>query len=385
MISGRWGPLFAATALCGCATVTDIIDPVEDTVEPPAELVDFDATVEVSELWSRKVGAGVGNQYLKLRPAIAGGRVYSAGRDGDVAAYDALTGERLWTASTGVAVSGGPGVGDGLVMIGTSDGEVLALGSEDGERVWRARLSSEVLAPPLAADGIAVVRTGDGKLFGLSSDDGTRLWVYDRAVPVLTLRGTSAPVLAPDAAIAGFDSGRVVSVSLRDGQTLWERRVAVPTGRSVLERMVDVDADPLLAGDTVYVATFQGHVAALDVATGTVVWQREMSSHAGLGLDHSYLYVTDDMNHVWALDRFNSASIWRQQRMQGRGLTSPVSFRNYVVVADFEGYVHWLRRDDGQFVARSRVDDGVIAAPIATEEAVYIYDRGGTITALTAE
>ena len=374
--------LVVGCALSGCSAIDNYVGGGEDNSEPPAELVDFDPAFEVKALWSRKVGAGVSNQYLKLRPSFAQGWVFAASREGDVAAYDALTGERIWEASTDVLVSGGPGVGDGVVMLGTSDGEVLALALADGALTWRVRVSSEVLAPPVAANGVAVVRTGDGKLFGLSVKDGARLWVYDRTVPVLTLRGTSSPAVTEDTVVAGFDSGRMVAVSLADGQTLWEQRVAVPTGRSELERMVDIDADPVVTEDTVYVVTFQGHVAALDLISGAIVWRREMSSHVGLGIDSANVYVTDEMSHVWALDRFNSASVWRQQKMQGRALTSPVSFGDYVVMADFEGYVHWLRRADGQFVARSKVDDGVITAPISTADAVYVFDRGGTLTAL---
>ena len=375
----------AAGVLTGCGALDNFVGSGEDNTEPPAELVDFEPGFEIKKLWSRKVGAGVAEQYLKLRPALAGTRVFAASRKGDVAAYDADSGERIWETSTGVSVSGGPGVGEGLVMVGTSDGEVLALHLDSGELAWRARVSSEVLAPPAAANGVVVARTVDGKLFGLSVGDGSRLWVYDRSVPVLTLRGTSSPALSQDLVVAGFDSGRLVAVSLENGQTLWEQRVAVPSGRSELERLVDIDADPVVTDDTVYVVTFQGHVAGLDLVSGSILWRREMSSHTGLGIDATNVYVTDDMSHVWALDRFNSASVWRQQKMQGRALTSPASFRGYVVVADFEGYVHWLRREDGQFVARARVDDGVITAPISTDNAVYVFDRGGTLTALAPE
>jgi outer membrane protein assembly factor BamB len=366
----------------GCTALGNLFDNPDNTA-PPAELVDFEPTVNVRTVWQRRVGSGAGKLFLKLRPAIDGDRVYAATRDGRVQAFDARTGETVWDTDTDSPLSGGPGVGDGLVLLGTSEGEVLALGEKDGAIEWRARVSSEVLSSPEAQGGVAVARTIDGKLFGLNTDDGTRLWVYDRTAPVLTLRGTSSPALAEGAAIAGFDNGQVVAVALSNGQALWETRVAVPRGRTELERMVDIDADPIILGNAVYAVTYQGQIAALDLFSGEVIWRRDMSSHAGLGVGAENVYVTDDASHVWALNRSSSASMWRQSKLEARRVSPPAVFNEFVVVGDLEGYVHWLRKEDGQFVARVRIDsDGIVAAPVATPFAVYVYGSGGELAAL---
>jgi len=191
------------------------------------------------------------------------------------------------------------------------------------------------------------------------------------------------PALAEGAAIAGFDNGQVVAIALGNGQPLWETRVAVPRGRTELERMVDIDADPIILDNTVYAVTYQGQIAALELFSGEVIWRRDMSSHAGLGVGPKNVYVTDDASHVWALDRSNSASMWRQSKLEARRVSPPAVFNEFVVVGDLEGYVHWLRKEDGQFVARVRVDsDGIVAAPVATPFAVYVYGSGGELAAL---
>jgi outer membrane protein assembly factor BamB len=366
----------------GCTALGNLFGGSDNTAEP-AELVDFEPTIKVRTVWQRRVGSGAGKLFLKLRPAVDGERVYAATRGGRVRAFDARTGESIWDTETDSPLSGGPGVGDGLVLLGTSDGEVLALGEKDGEIKWRARVSSEVLSSPVAQGGIAVARTIDGKLFGLNTDDGTRLWVYDRTTPVLTLRGTSSPVLAAGTAVAGFDNGQIVAIALSNGQPLWQTRVAVPRGRTELERMVDIDADPVIEGNTVYAVTYQGQVAALELFSGKVIWRRDMSSYAGLGVGAENVYVTDELSNVWALKRSNSASMWRQAKLEARRVSPPAVFGRYVVVGDLEGYLHWLRKDDGQFVARVKVDsDAIIAAPVATPFAIYVYGSGGELTAL---
>lgn len=373
--------LLAAAVLTGCGVSK--LWRGEDNTQPPTPLVEFEPRVQITTLWKRDVGAGAEARYLKLTPAVAGERVFAAGHEGRVRAYDAESGETLWETDLDLPLSGGPGVGEGLVLVGTSEGQVAALEADSGERRWQAQVSSEVLAAPQAAEGVVVVRTVDGKLTGLAAEDGAQLWVHDRNVPTLTLRGTAPPVLRQGMVLTGFDDGTLVALALEDAQLLWESQVAMPSGRSDLERMVDIDAAPVITGNTVYAATYQGSVAGLDLDSGNILWRREISSHAGVAGDVANLYVTDERNHVWALDRFTAASVWRQDQLEAREVTAPAVLGEHVVVGDLEGYVHWLRRDDGAFAARVRVDGSPIrAAPIAAGETLYVYSHGGNLAAL---
>ncbi len=369
--------------LSGCAKVGEMFGREKD-LAPPAPLPEFKPSLEIETLWQRSLGAvAKKNVSLRLTPTVYERRIHAVGKKGYVYALNPENGESLWETGTKAVVTGGPGTGEGLVLVGTREGEVIALEAKTGKQRWRARVSSEVLAAPRAADDIVVVRTVDGKVFGLGVKDGKQIWVYDRTVPRLSLRGTSAPVLARGMAICGFDSGRLVAISLKDGLPVWEARIAIPHGRSELERMVDIDSDPMVVGDTVYAVTFQGRIAAIDIDSGKVLWQRDMSSHAGLGTGPRVLYVTDEESHVWALDRFNSASLWRQQRLRHRMLTAPVHFGGLVVSGDFEGYLHWMRESDGQFVARTRVGRSPLSAPpMSHNELLLVYDRSGTLSAL---
>ena len=381
--TARWIALLAVLALPGCSTLGEFFGDDEDAPKP-AQLEDFRPAIEVKTLWSHQATSGGGARHVDLRPVVAEGRVFAAGHDGDVAAHDPLDGKRLWEADTGVPVSGGPGAGSGLVVVGSSAGDVVALDAEDGAVAWRARVSSEVLSAPAVGERVAVVRTVDGKLFGLDTASGERSWVYDRTVPALTLRGTGAPVIAGDVVFAGFDSGHLVAVSLADGELLWESHVTAPTGRTELERLADMDADPVVADGVVYVVTFQGRVAAFDPDTGQPLWERDLSSHAGLGVGRRLVYVTDDQSRVWAFDRGNGSSPWRQDGLERRQVTRPVEFGDYAVVADFQGHVHWLGIDDGRFVARVRVgSSAVIAPPVTDRTAVYVLGESGRLTALT--
>jgi outer membrane protein assembly factor BamB len=369
--------LALAVALTGCAWLRG-----SDNAEPPAELTDIQTRAGLQEIWSRDVGAGIEDQFLRLRPGLDDGRVFAAERKGRVSAFAAGSGEELWTVNTGIEIASGVGVGNGLVLVGSSEAELVALDWQDGKELWRTRLSSEILSIPASGQDMVVVQTVDGKLTGLKAADGARIWVFDRSVPVLSLRGTSSPVLVQGAVIAGFDSGKLAVVDLARGLAAWEISVAVPHGRSELQRMVDIDAPPQIWGNTVYVATYQGRLAAIEGNSGRILWARDLSSAAGLGLDFSGVYVTDESSHVWGLDRENGNALWKQDKLTRRALTAPVALDSYVAVADYEGYVHLLSRSDGDLVGRVRADGKGVTAPLVVEDGIlYVYGNSGSLTA----
>jgi len=375
--------VLTALGLSGCGATKDLFGSEEDNSATPNPLTEIAIEQKVEQLWSSSVGDGPEDLFLQLTTAVANGYVFAVDRKGRISAYEVESGKRVWETNLKRAIGGGPGVGSGVVVVGTREARVIALSPATGELLWKTRVSSEVLSPPQAAEGVVVVRTVDGKLIGLDAVDGSRLWIYDRGVPALTLRGTSTPVIADGVAVSGFDGGRLVAVALDSGQPLWETRIALPSGRSELERMVDIDGNILISDRTVYVVSFQGRTAAVDLDTGTILWRRDMSSHAGLGLDNTAVYVTDELSHVWALDRDSSASIWKQANLESRQLTAPVRVGDHVIVGDFEGYVHWLRVDDGAPVARARVGNhGIISAPTVWQDIAFVYERGGKLAAL---
>jgi len=375
------GIFLLAALLTGCSTLDGIFGG-EDNSEPPAELQELTDPVKLKELWSANVGVGYDEQFINLVPGASKNQIFVADRKGRVAAFDVKTGKRNWSVKTDAAISAGPGAGEGLVLVGTSDAYVLALDALNGEVLWKVRVSSEVLSVPRIDLGRVIVQAADGNITALNAADGQQLWVYDRSVPALTLRGTSSPAVERGVVVAGFSNGKLVGISAEKGFVAWESNVAIPSGRSELERMVDIDGDPVIVGTAVYVTTFQGRIAVVDVQNGESGWKRDMSSYAGLDVDFSQVYVTDDMSNVWALARNSGASVWKQDQLQYRRLTAPVSFDKYVAVGDFEGYVHLLSRYDGHIAGRVKVDSkGITARPRVLDDVLYVYGNGGTLAA----
>ena len=350
---------------------------------PPAELVKFDAEVKLDEQWSRSVGDGQGDLYNLLAPAVDGDSIFAAGADGDVMALDRETGKVLWKKDLEAPVSGGVGVGSGMVLLGTLKGEVIALDAASGEEKWRARVTSEVLSAPATNGDIVVVQTQDDRLIGLEASTGTQRWIYENSPAVLTLRGTGAPVVTNNLAIAGLSTGKVIAVDTQRGLPVWEQRIAVPQGRSELDRVVDIDGGLLLSGTTLYVVTYQGRLAGLDLQTGRVLWQRDASSYVGVAEGFGSVYVSQASGTVEGIDERSTSALWSNDSLARRELSAPAVFSSYVAVGDIEGYLHLLSQVDGRFVARERIDsDGLRVRPLVVGDTLYAFGNSGKLVAM---
>ena len=354
---------------------------------PPAKLTPITESITVRQLWKTQVGAGSKQQsWLRLTPALAGNRLYAVSAEGQVMAVDGQSGQTLWQVATGAPLSSGPGVSDdGLVLVGDSQGQVLALRQENGQEVWRAQVSTEVLAAPRALNGIAVIRTGDGRFTAFNTRSGERRWGYSYALPALSLRGVAAPVLAQNLVIAGLETGKLLVLTLDQGQPLVEKTIALPRGRTEVERLIDIDSEPRIFDDHLYLVAYGGGVAALDLRGGGLVWQHDASSNAGLDVDQRQVYISDASGTVLALDRATGKPLWTQEALARRRLSAPIVVGNTVVVGDFEGYLHWLETRTGRIVGRVRAaNQAIMATPRVNGSVVLVQGQDGVLAAFQA-
>lgn len=371
----------------GCSSTPD--------VDPPAKLEPLQSSVPVRVVWSQYLWSKLKGHDLRFAPLLHGNRLFVADNKGQVRCLNAQNGRVVWEVNTGLRIASGPGLGmgsgnestDNLLLFGTHDAEVLALRIDNGAVAWRSTVSSEVVAPPRGTEYGVAVRTIDDKVYMLDAATGKRLWVHAQNVPVLTLRGTSAPVLAGEMIVVGFANGTLDAYNVRDGTLVWEARVGVPQGRSELEQMIDVDADPVVVDGVIYAVSFQGRLVAVEQDSGRLLWSREMSVYTDFVVDQDKIYITDQTGHVWALDRGTGAALWKQDKLHGRGVTGPVVQGDFLIVADVEGVVHWLARDDGHFVARYALGEEsgsipISITPLVSNDIVYVRGNKGNLEAL---
>ncbi|MFK8041181.1 outer membrane protein assembly factor BamB [Congregibacter sp.] len=375
--------LMLLATLAGCETVSSFFEMGDDEdPQQPAELMDIDNQLDVRKLWSVGVGDGQGDGLYKLQPIIDDEIIYVAAAEGEVRAVNRRDGSTIWKQELELGLSGGVGHYEDSLFLGGSDGLVMRLDASSGETLWMSEVSGEVLAAPQSNGRVVVVQSYDGRLYGFDYETGERMWRYDSNLPVLTIRGTSTPILDGGVVYAGFATGRVLAFDALDGTIRWEARVAIPQGRSEIERIVDVDGTMALAGTELYVASYQGRIAALDTRTGRKLWQRNVSSFYGVSQGFGNVYITEEGGTITAFLRNGQGVRWEQPALAWRALSRPIPVSSYLAVVDFEGYLHLLSQVDGEFLARIRPDsDGVRADMIADGTILYVYSNGGKLIA----
>jgi outer membrane protein assembly factor BamB len=379
--------LFAAAGLLlgGCATVSDSIDainPFSSAGQKMPSLVPFKASAEVRTAWSVSVGKAADYTFT---PAVVADVAYVASRSGTV--FKLADGKVVWKIDAGQPLSAGVGANGRVLVVGTSKGEVLAFSTEDGKALWQAKVSSEVLAAPVVGDDGVAVKSGDNRVHLLDAGDGGRKWVYQRTTPALSVRSAGSPVFADRYVFVGYPGGKLVALAVQNGAPIWEGTVALPKGATELDRVADIVASPVVDGRLICAVAFQGRVACFDMGQGgAMIWSRDLSSVTGLAMDGRYVYVADDKGIISALDRQSGSSLWKQDKLKNRRLSAPVVQRGLVAVADGEGFVHFLSREDGSFAARQKTDGTPVRAPLKMlGNAVLVQTTGGSVSAIEAQ
>ncbi len=375
--------VLAAWLLSGCSNFS--LNPVDWFRGPegpqPAPLTAISNTQPVRVLWTSSIGSA---ERFIFSPARVGDRLFVAGHDGSVAGLDAESGSTRWRISLDARLSSGVGSDGSVVVVATDEGEVLALDATDGSVRWRARVSSAVLAAPVVGEGLAIVRSIDSRVFGFETASGKRRWVYQRAAASLLIRSPASMALVPGLVLAGFPGGKLVAIALSNGAARWEGSVALPRGSTELERVSDVVGHLAVLGREVCGAAYQGRVTCFDMRSGNTVWSRELSSVTGVSLDANHAYVSDDKGAVHALDRLTGRSLWKQDALAYRQLSLPYPTGTAVAVGDLEGYVHFLAKDSGAFVARLATDGGAVrTAPIELPNGFLVQTSNGGLFALS--
>jgi len=374
----------AALSLSSCSWITDYFGS-PDNAEPPAELVEFKPDVDIVERWYLDVDEGSKN--LNLQVALSDTTAYVVDSKGYLSAIDPEKGNVKWSRKTAVKVKSGPVYDDGVLYLGTRNAELVALSADRikvaDEVLWRTSLSSEVLALPTITDDKIIVRMSDGRITAVSKVDGRHIWSYQRRQPLLTLRGVSRPVVDGRQILVGLDDGHMVSLDENTGQAIWDKAVAVPRGATELQRIVDLDADPVIDQGSLFVASYSGKLSALSLDNGQPLWSRDLSIHAGIAISGTHVVVVDEKDYIWAIDRRTGASYWKQDMLRARRLGAPIIVGDHILVSDYEGYVHAFNIKDGHLSDRKQIDNtGIVSMRVISDEKFIVLGRSGEVTML---
>ncbi|MBA2656909.1 MAG: outer membrane protein assembly factor BamB [Tatlockia sp.] len=371
-------------ALCltlqACSKVDDYMLGKDNTPVPSA-LKPIKTKVTVAEKWSVSIGSSQkANANLKLKPEIIGNIIYTADASGLVQAVNKSTGKSLWIKKLDSAIASGPTISGGYIALGTDSSSVVLLKQSDGSQVWQAKTSGEVLSKPVISSNKVIAKTIDGNLYAFNLATGAQLWMAEHGAPSLILKASSSPVVINNLVLVGFSDGKMDAIDLQTGHLVWQRSIAYASGSSDVERLVDIDADPIVRGKIAYLASYQGYVGALSLDDGHFIWRKPASVFKNMAIDGQTLYMTDSDDILWSINRQNGQVNWKQVALKSRGLTEPVLMGDRLVVGDKTGLLHVLATQTGELISRSQVGGAVAIAPSVAGNNIYVMSTNGKLS-----
>ncbi len=373
--------LFSALALVQACTQIDDYMLGKDNTLQPTPLKTITPKMSLVEKWSVFTGSpGKTNDELKMSPVIEGSVIYTASVDGVVQATDKDKGTLLWSKKLPQHLMSGPAVSHGYIAVTTDSSSVIVLNQANGNTLWKANLSGDSLAKPVIAGQHLFIKTIDGNLYSFDLKKGEQLWVVDHGSPHLILKASSAPVLFDKLVLVGFSDGKLDAVDRKNGRLVWQRNIAYATGGSDVERLVDIDADPIVRGDQVYLASYQGYIGALSLQNGEFIWQQPASIYKNIAMSGDTIYYVDSESTVWARSRNNGRVKWKQEALKARGLTEPVLMNNRLLLGDKSGYLHGLDVGTGELVSRTYVNAPLLSAPVVSGSSIYVLAANGKLS-----
>lgn len=374
--------VMALGLLTGCNSIEHRSESIQRTPLPP--LAQDKTATQPRLVWCDSRSCGSKKAETHLRLAVSDPLVINADHKGRIFAFDQQKGTLKWQANSKAKITAGPAVVDGRVLVGTDDARVLAYQAATGAFLWQAKVTGPVLSAPQGNRGVVFVHALDGHVLALNAENGRQLWDYSANLPPVMLRRGSSPAFIDNHVIVGLANGKLMALHRLDGQPDWEREIAISKGRSDIQRMVDISADPVVADNTIYTVSYQGRLMALKPDMGEPLWEKEMSSFSGLAVNSKILFVTDARGVLWAIDRKTGNELWKQADLTGRHLSAPAVLNDMIIVGDDEGYLHWFSQKDGSWITRQAVDSkGIHATPVVKDDRIYVLGRSGKMAVYT--
>jgi len=356
-------------------------------------LEEITPTLTSNKVWEVNTTNPMGSN--KLRPYLDTKAIYVAGET-VASAWEASSGKVLWETEISEIITAGingtllsnPQRGSPeksvaeQIFIGTNSGNAIALNAQTGNIQWIERLSSEILAVSSSDNGRVIFRTVDGKLHGLASESGELIWQHSHKTPSLTQLGAGVPIVVSNLVITGLENGKVIAYNIQTGQLEWENTLALPSGNSDIEQIVDVDGKLKALGNALFASSLNGSITGINMVSGKQVWSRAFSSSTGIEASSKALFSSDDKGNVWAFDPQSGNPLWNLPELQGRQPLVPTLVNgSTLVIPDTLGNIHFINADTSKFVARKTGDRrGYSVEPVVSGNSIYLIGRSGLLS-----
>jgi len=376
--------IFTASLLSSCSSLSSLqfwqSEKDEYELDEPRKLENISNNKKIITNWDISfTGENLLGNFI---PSFAGDSIYFADSSGNIKSINSISGSINWKKEVSL-LSTGISAGFGILIVADIDGNVIALDQNNGTELWTSNVKGEVLAPAAVDAKFIIVKTGSGELIALNKDSGEIEWSYRSKLPALTIRGSSSPVIDNNMVYATFDNGRLGVFELESGYPVWDGAISYVSGSSELENLIDSDSSPVIEGGLVFTTSYQGNINIFDIAQKRSVWQSESSSFYSPLLLRGLIILVEANSNLKTFFSKNLEKSWSSNEYLNRSLSNPSSFNGFLLVGDFEGYIHIIDPLNGQTVARKKISRKPIMKLISRSNNFYAIDEDFNLFSLS--
>ncbi|MDA9561222.1 outer membrane protein assembly factor BamB [Gammaproteobacteria bacterium] len=376
--------IFTASLLSSCSSLSSLqfwqSEKDEYELDEPRKLENISNNKKIITNWD--ISFTGENSLGNFIPSFAGDSIYFADSSGNIKSINSISGSINWKKEVSL-LSTGISAGFGILIVADIDGNVIALDQNNGTKLWTSNVKGEVLAPAAVDAKFIIVKTGSGELIALNKDSGEIEWSYRSKLPALTIRGSSSPVIDNNMVYATFDNGRLGVFELDSGYPVWDGAISYVSGSSELENLIDSDSSPVIEGGLVFTTSYQGNINIFDIAQKRSVWQSESSSFYSPLLLRGLIILVEANSNLKTFFSKNLEKSWSSNEYLNRSLSNPSSFNGFLLVGDFEGYIHIIDPLNGQTVARKKISKKPIMKLISRSNNFYAIDEDFNLFSLS--
>lgn len=303
----------------------------------------------------------------RMKPVLFKDSIIQANAMDGIAAYNKESGRLIWKLSIPYGVEASATLINDRLFFGALDGQFYSVNASTGKVLWTFPIRLEGLSEPLLQDGNLYLLTGNNVLYALDASNGKQLWLYSRQdTSSLSVRGGSKPAYRNGTLYVGFSDGSVVALLASTGTVKWERQL------SRNKKFRDLDSDPLIEGDFLYVLGFDDKAYCLRSATGEPVWQNNDGGYGSLLVNGDLLYYASSNSQFMAVNKETGQKIWSYNIQSGIP-TSPALHKGVLLFGESQGSLRMLDAKTGKELGAFQPGRGILSPPTVDAETSSVY------------
>ncbi|MBI4902701.1 MAG: PQQ-binding-like beta-propeller repeat protein [Acidobacteria bacterium] len=309
-----------------------------------------------------------------------------------------------WRFATGDRVASSPVVAWGVLYFGSDDGNIYAVDASSGRQKWKRATGGPVPATPAVVNGTVYAGSYDGKFYALDAASGAVRWKFstegERRFEGKGLHGwqprkqtfpdpfdtfLSSPVVVNGVVYFGSGDGHLYALDAATGDAKWKFQ----TGDVI-------HASPAYANGTLFFGSWDSYFYAVDTASGKEKWRYHAGEdpviHNQQGFQSSpavvdgVVYTGCRDSNLYALDAATGKEKWKFFNGGSWVITSPAVVNGKVIFGTSDtSLFHVADAATGKELVKKQTKAYLFSSPVVAGDVVLVGVLNGTLEARDLE